>query len=395
VDPALADRLASLPPLRSVNARAAAIACKVCRRPAAFFDVVDFNKCAGFYCFGPAGVPVHYYRCEECGFLFTPFFDDWRKDDFRRFVYNDDYVLVDPDYQSLRPVAVADHLARLLDGQQGALILDYGAGSGLFAKRMAELGFPRVASYDPFSMPERPSGRFDIVTCTEVIEHSPDPKAALDDMRSLLADQGCIVLGETLQPSDIDTLRANWWYVAPRNGHASTFADRTLAMLAEQVGLIFHRGAGHHVLRAPGEGPLAELAERFGPAMACFRLLAPADASAAGFHGLEGEPGRRFRWSAADSLTWQLTVPPGPHRLAQIFIPYEHESRHGFAAACRVEISGEALPVSVRESCLVTEAENVPPGRLAVTLRTPALQRPASDPRDLGLAIAAEEPRGG
>jgi hypothetical protein len=86
--PELADRLASLPPLDRANARAAAVPCKICRHPAPFFDVVDLNKCAGFYAFGPAGVPVDYHRCDECGFLFTPFFDDWSEDDFRRFIYN-------------------------------------------------------------------------------------------------------------------------------------------------------------------------------------------------------------------------------------------------------------------------------------------------------------------
>jgi 2-polyprenyl-3-methyl-5-hydroxy-6-metoxy-1,4-benzoquinol methylase len=66
---------------------------------------------------------------------------------------------------------------------------------------MAQLGFPHVASYDPFSMPVRPIGKFDVITCSEVIEHSPFPLRTLADMRSMLADEGCIVLSETLQPT--------------------------------------------------------------------------------------------------------------------------------------------------------------------------------------------------
>jgi hypothetical protein len=388
--PELADRLASLPPLDRANARAAAVPCKICRHPAPFFDVVDLNKCAGFYAFGPAGVPVDYHRCDECGFLFTPFFDDWSEDDFRRFIYNDDYVLVDPEYAAIRPVMVAEHLAQFLDGRQDARMLDYGAGSGLFADRMAELGFRNVASYDPFSMPTMPSGRFDIITCTEVIEHIPSPLAALEAMRPLLTDHACIILGETLQPTDIGAIRGNWWYVAPRNGHVSTFADCTLAAVAGQLGLIFHRGAGHHVLRTPGPGPLAEMAERFGPAMACFRLRAPAEAQAAGFHGLEVAAGQRYRWSATDALTWPVMVPPGPLRLVQVSIPFLHESRRGFADACRVDVGDGAASVSVREAAIVAEAEDVAPGSVAVTLHTPVLLRPPSDPRHLGLAIEAE-----
>jgi hypothetical protein len=382
-----------LPRLDRANARAASVACKICQHAAPFFDVVDFNKCAGFYAFGPAEVPVPYHRCDECGFLFTPFFDDWTESDFRRFIYNADYILVDPEYEAARPVMVAEHLAQFLDGQQNARILDYGAGTGQFAKRMSELGFSHVESYDPFSIPNKPSGRFDIVTCTEVIEHIPSPSTALQDMRSFLADQACIILGETLQPIDIDTIRGNWWYVAPRNGHVSTFADRTLAILAERMGLIFHRGAGHHILRTSEPGLLAELAERFGPAMACFRLRAPAGEPAVGFHGLEGETSRRFRWSATETLTWHISVSPGPRRLIQIAIPYLHESRHGFADACRIEVDDTAAVAAVRESAIVAELQDVAPGTVSVTLRTPELLRPPSDPRHIGLAVEAGEER--
>jgi hypothetical protein len=59
-------RLARQPRLDAGSA-AAAIACKVCGRPAPFFDVVDINKCAVFYPFGPSGVTVSYYRCDACG----------------------------------------------------------------------------------------------------------------------------------------------------------------------------------------------------------------------------------------------------------------------------------------------------------------------------------------
>jgi len=400
VTPTLADRLASLPALSRANARIASVPCKICGQAAPFFDVVDFNKCVGFYCFGPADIPVDWHRCDECGFLFTGFFDDWTHDDFRRFIYNDDYALVDPEYASVRPILVADHLAQYLGAFKDARILDYGAGGGLFANRLMELGFNHVESYDPFSLPVRPSGQFDIITCTEVIEHVPSPLTALQEMRSLLNQDGCIIIGESLQPPDIAVLRGNWWYVAPRNGHVSTFADRSFATLAELLGLVFHRGGGHHVLRMPGEGPMADLAERFGPALACFRLRAPASGEAVGFHGLEQVSargldqisGQSFRWSAADTVTWEISVPAGPRRLVQVVVPYVHEARHGFASACRVDIGGRPAPVAIRDSAICAEVDAVPPGPVLVTLRTPELLRPPSDARSMGLAIQAGRP---
>src|SRR5262249_39782462 len=102
------DRLARLPRLGQTNDTAATIRCKVCGNAAAFFDVVDFNKCAAFYPFGPSGVVVSYYRCDDCGFLFTPVCDEWSHDDFTRLIYNDDYILLDPEYLSDRPLRMAD-----------------------------------------------------------------------------------------------------------------------------------------------------------------------------------------------------------------------------------------------------------------------------------------------
>lgn len=386
--PLLADRLTHLPRLDRKNGRAGAISCKICQLPAPFFDMVDFNKCASFYPFGPSGIPVNYYRCDECGFLFTPFFDDWTATDFCNFVYNADYVLVDPEYESARAIMVAEHLAQLLRGHQSARILDYGAGGGRFAKRMEELGFPHVESYDPFSIPVKPSGRFDIITCIEVIEHIPSPMSAVRDMCSLLAKDGRIVLGETLQPADIGALRGNWWYVAPRNGHMSTFADRTLAAMAERLGLVFHRGSGHHVLRPPAAGPRDELADRFGPAMLVCRLYAPSSGLAPGFHGVELQPGGCFRWSSTNVITWHIFVPPGAQRMLQLWIPYLHESRDGFANACRIELAGRPLAFSVRDSAIVAEVGGVAPGTFKVTLQTPELQRPPNDSRMIGLAVA-------
>ena len=47
---------------------------------------------------------VTYYRCVHCQLIFTDFIDDWTIDEISRFIYNDDYVKVDPEYLR-RPAA--------------------------------------------------------------------------------------------------------------------------------------------------------------------------------------------------------------------------------------------------------------------------------------------------
>ena len=170
--------------------------------------------------------------------------------------------------------------------------------------------------YDPFSAPDVPVGKFDIITCIEAIEHVPEPMQTFRTMTEHLADDGMIIVGETLQPDDIERIRCSWWYVAPRNGHCSTFDRRTMATIADQLGLLFRSQAagGPHVLHRPEPGALRGIAERLGPAVTYFRLGAPGIAGDR-WNGVERPEGRpAFQWSAATELAWDVTVPPGPKR---------------------------------------------------------------------------------
>jgi hypothetical protein len=285
---------------------------------------------------------------------------------------------------------MAGHLAQLLSDFRDARILDYGAGANVFAARMAELGFAHVESYDPFSLPTRPQGRFDIVTCVEVIEHAPSPHAILADMRSFLAEDGCILIGESLQPPDIDTVRCGWWYVAPRNGHVSIYAARSFVRLAECAGMVFHRSttAGRpHVLRSGTR--FARLAAHCGPALGYARLCAPGQWPAKGYNWMEGVPGQQFQWTAEPEVSWTIDVPDTLPRVL-IMIPFAHESRGGFAASCVIEVNGNALTTTVHERSICAETELLAAGKTLVTLRTGALT--TAHDRTLGLAIKVGPP---
>ena len=60
-------------------------------------------RCTETTALGISGVPVYYHRCPECQFIFTTALDQFSKEDFARHVYNDQYSLIDPDYQDARP----------------------------------------------------------------------------------------------------------------------------------------------------------------------------------------------------------------------------------------------------------------------------------------------------
>jgi 2-polyprenyl-6-hydroxyphenyl methylase/3-demethylubiquinone-9 3-methyltransferase len=215
--------------------------CKCCGATALPYGVVDFHKNCEIQrrrVLGVSGVPIYYYRCPACRFLFTTAFDDFSKDDFLRYVYNEEYVLVDPDYQGVRARANADFLIGLFSGPRPGRLLDYGGGSGILADCLRAAGFPEATNYDPFvpMHSARPVGRFDCVVCFEVVEHSTDPEQTFADMLEFLSEPGLIVFSTLLQPPDIDRQGLGWWYAGPRNGHVSLFSKESLVALLEPFG---------------------------------------------------------------------------------------------------------------------------------------------------------------
>ena len=393
--PEIEARLATLPALDRRNLWLHTARCKVCRSRTRFFDVVDFNKHCSFenpYAFGASGICVPYYQCRACRLLFTDFFDSWTHDEFSRFIYNPDYIKVDSEYQTVRPAREAATMASRLRACESARVLDYGSGTGAFSREMRNSGFTRIESYDPFSSPERPQGRFDIITCFEVIEHSPNPIEAVQDMQSFLSEGGCIIFSQTLQPADIATQRGNWWYLGPRNGHICTFAAETLAVIGDAVGLVFHFWHDHYVFAAPVGSPVvASLLSGTAEAVGYLRLYAPTDPSSPDWHPCEQAEAGAFRWSRVAELEWPL--PPlrkTPCRL-RIAVPVIAAVSEDFASGCRVRLGDQILPAQCRGQELAAEVLLTGQPPRTVSLLTPEPSSPrtrgVADDRLLGLAV--------
>ena len=211
-------------------ASADATPCKICLQPAPLFGFVDFNR----NCVIPDGIklpasgtPVYYRRCSACGFLFTDAFDDWSQDDFKKHIYNADYLAVDPGYMESRPRNNAALVQHLFGKHRATLrVLDYGGGNDVLCSELRAAGFPVATTYDPFvaEHAKPPEGRFDLITCFETLEHVPDPVKGIGALVAHLADPGLVLFSTLLQPQDFDILGLNWWYVGPRNGHISLFS---------------------------------------------------------------------------------------------------------------------------------------------------------------------------
>jgi Flp pilus assembly protein TadD/SAM-dependent methyltransferase len=228
--------------------------CKACGTPSPAMGSVDFNKnCEDRRqaALPLSGRAVTYHRCPACALLFTGDFDAWDRKDFRREIYNESYADVDPDFAGSRPAASAELIGTLFGPAcRGLDVLDFGGGDGALAALLASRHGMEAEVYDPFNpacdvAPER---RYSLVTCFEVLEHTPDPRATIREVAARVQEDGIVVFSTLLQPGDFAQRGLGWWYVAPRNGHVTIYSAQALRALWAELGfqLISH-GDGLHI----------------------------------------------------------------------------------------------------------------------------------------------------
>lgn len=219
--------------------------CKICGGDSFPYDVLDFNKSceSPYYPVDMSMIPVIYRLCRECGFIFTDFFDDFSDDQWKQYIYNDNYIHVDPEYKVIRPCENASMLRCFLDRPKQTIIgLDYGGGNGATAALVRQEGWT-YDSYDPFGytdvLPER-IGRYNFCSAIEVFEHSPDPSGSLRAILEKATTERLVVVISTLTTDGVvaNETRLAWWYAAPRNGHVSLYSHKSLRALAKQYGLM-------------------------------------------------------------------------------------------------------------------------------------------------------------
>jgi len=369
--------------------------CKMCGGNSHHLDYVDFNRTCNGYNFGRSGIQIEYFRCDSCEFAFTDFFDDWTTNDFARFIYNEEYVKADPDYTGIRPANMAEQFSEIFKEHDNLKGLDYGGGAGVFAKAVTEMG-TEFSLYDPFSQPDRPEGQFDIVTAFEVIEHSPNPVQTLDDIFHFMKPDGCVIISQTLQPSDIETIGRRWWYMAPRNGHVSFYSDITLQRYCEPRGLIYSRMHGNLIFhRNQPSAAVRAIKDRMGAATHRLVVGSPARGYSAGhWHDIESHEGTDFRWTAKQES--ELGVFPLYAGITVIEIPIVGWAKPEILHSPQIMIDKIAYKAYISDGKITTAFMNDRPGHRTIALKTSPLQSPKEigindDERQVGLAVISSE----
>jgi SAM-dependent methyltransferase len=138
--------------------------------------------------------------------------------------------------------------------QPGGRLLDYGCGSGSFARLASAAGYDAVG-IEPFSLGQgleaprlrlrrgsladsgEQRGSFDVITLWQVLEHVPDPGALVAELVPYLAPGGTLIVSVPNFASWQSRFFGPGWFHLDPPRHVTHFEPATLLALFQRLGL--------------------------------------------------------------------------------------------------------------------------------------------------------------
>ncbi len=196
--------------------------CRLCERDTKFkFSKEVLNK-----------YEISYHECTNCLSLQTeaPY---WLDD---AYTCESEKFDTGKATRTLLNFTVLPHLYSALGISKDVNFVDWGGGTGLFARLMRDIGF-NYKSYDKYAKNEFTQGYeinkkeaiVDAITLFEVVEHFPNP---IKDWEEIFNSNASTIIFSTLAYDGNDS---DWHYLSPENGqHVFFYSEKALSMLAEK-----------------------------------------------------------------------------------------------------------------------------------------------------------------
>ncbi len=193
-------------------------------------------------------------KCKICGGLTRKFYDKQFDNDYFyceacEFISRDEETIISPEEEKskydghnntyenegyvnmFRGFLDGTVMPFVTDGKEG---LDFGSGPGPVLSQLLtrEYGYD-MTIYDLFYAPDKAyeNKQYDLLTCTEVVEHLRNPLDYFKHFKSLVKPGGVIGIMTLWHPKD-DAIFCDWHYRRDVT-HISFFTPKTMAKIAE------------------------------------------------------------------------------------------------------------------------------------------------------------------
>lgn len=117
-------------------------------------------------------------------------------------------------------------------------ILDWGSGPNPEFSKMLKVQFVDavVDIYDPIYQSELATKKYDLITCTEVIEHFQNPQDELEKIFTHLKPSGIFAgLTNFVDTKNLEQIQS-WWYLRDQT-HWSFYSEETMKFIAQKFAL--------------------------------------------------------------------------------------------------------------------------------------------------------------
>lgn len=178
----------------------------------------------------------HYLQCLECELVFVspPFLPSLTQEKQEYDLHENSFE--DEGYRKFLGKVLAPLSAHIIHRDNEVLRgLDFGCGPApVLANMLENLGIS-MCTYDPFyaNHPDVLEGAYDVITCTEAIEHFHQPHKEWALLSKLLSVNGILII---MTKRVIDKSRFVQWHYKNDPTHVSFFSEATFRYLAAKAG---------------------------------------------------------------------------------------------------------------------------------------------------------------
>lgn len=177
---------------------------------------------------------IDYFHCKKCDFLFMDESCIVPPDKEKSLYCNHNNSFENKGYVNMFREFIETFIIHFDFGIKTAL--DFGSGPGpVLAALLEEKGFD-VDIYDLYFSPERifQNKTYDLITCTEVLEHLNQPLETLKLFQQHLNQNGILAVTTMFHPGIGEEFQS-WWYRRDRT-HICFYTPKTLRYISDVLG---------------------------------------------------------------------------------------------------------------------------------------------------------------